>query len=77
MAVFSMIFICFIVGFTLLRVVDGVVDGVAVAEEELDVDVLGGGVGGSGDGCAKREALLDICGICVRKKKKGKKTKAR
>ena len=51
------------------------VDGVAVVEEELDVDVLGGGVGGSGDGCAKRAALLDTCGHCVRKKKKEKKQK--
>ena len=49
----------------------------AVAEEglDVDVDVLGGGVGGSGDGCAKRAALLDMCGHCVRKKKKEKRKK--
>ena len=52
-----------------------VVVGVAVVEEEVDVDVLGGGVGGSGDGCPKRAALLDMCGRCVRKKKKEKKQK--
>ena len=47
--------------------------GVAVADEELDVDVvLGAGVGGSGDGCGKRAALLDMCRRCVRKKKKKK-----
>ena len=47
----------------------------AGAEEELDEDVLGGGVGGSGDGCANRAVLLDTCGHCVRKKKKEKKPK--
>ena len=74
-----MLSICFIVGLTLLRLLLAwVLGGVAVVEEELDVaeEVLGGGVGGSGDGCAKREALLDMCGHCVRKKKKEKKTKA-
>ena len=72
-----MISICSIVGFTLLRLLLAwVVVGVAVVEEEVDVDVLGGGVGGSGDGCAKRAALLDMCGRCVRKKKKEKKNKS-
>ena len=49
----------------------------AGAEEELDEDVLGGGVGGSGDGCANRAVLLDTCGHCVRKKKKEKKKQKR
>ena len=49
----------------------------AVVEEELDEDVLGGGVGGSGDGCAKRAALLDTCRRCVRDGKSRRKRKKR